>query len=149
MNEPHDTFPTWMRGGAWTYEFGVSILVLWLAESVRHFDHVRLRYVSGFPLWDLIEKAPNATVAGMWLVSLSIGLGFTIRHQCPRCAYWCRVGGMLGASAIFGIVSVSFLTSYPWSIAGGMAAFLCWRTFAVACAVAHRCSGRRNASADA
>lgn len=133
-----DHFPSWRRNGPWPYELGVAVLILWLAESIRHLDDVRARYIITFFLWDWVDDHPGIYMLALWCIALMIIVGFAVRCACPRCSVVMRVGGMLSAGTVYGIIAFSFLYAYPWSVGGGAYLFLSWRAFAVSIAVMHR-----------
>lgn len=133
-----DRLPTWRREGPWPYEFGVAALILWLAEAVRNLEDVRARYIVTFAMWDWVDDCPNFYISLLWVIALSIIVGFGARHLCPRCAIVMRAGGVSAAGGVFGIIAFHFLTAYLYSIGGGAYLFLCWRAFAVAAAIWRR-----------
>ncbi len=133
-----DRFPSWRRSGPWPYELGIAALMLWLAESIRHIEEVRARYIVSFAMWDWVDDHLSICIAALWTIAFAIIAGFGLRNYCPRCAAIMRVLGVGASGAVCGVIAYHFLSAYPWSVGGGAYLFLSWRAFAVAAAVMHR-----------
>lgn len=119
-------FPLWGASGLWSYELRTAAIMLWLAEAFRHFDIIGFRYVVGFPLWYVVEMAPNLVALFLATASILIITGFAVKDPAPRCSLWLRTVGFICTLVSFGGLAGSFLVTSPWSIAGGCCFFLAW-----------------------
>jgi hypothetical protein len=134
----HNRLPTWRHGGVWPYELGLATLILWLSAGVQHVDRLRPRYAGNFYLWDLVGDNQTLYAAGLLCISFCLLAGFALRTTCPRCSYVVRLLGLSSASLVLLVFALSFLRAYEWSVGGGLALFLSWRTAAVTLTVLSR-----------
>jgi len=138
FSSPKNIFPTWRHGGAWPYELGLAVLMLWLSAGVANVERMKPRYGPGFIVWELVDDAPLLWAIALWCCAACLWLGFLLNKACPRCSYVARLVGLGSASLGLFVFAFAFLRAFEWSVGGAVSLFLAWRTSVVTAVVWRR-----------